>query len=453
MRDAAQVSVNDSDYSSNNIEKVFKDNSNIKSTYYLPRPSIITYIRTIIGDILGWARYTYMRAGTDSGSGVETRPFDHNYNNSREVALVNKGIVNQFPYNLPNNMEVGRTHLQYYAINLEDENVIPWFNLVMDDKDIYNSEDFYYTYSTKNITFSGTGHTTTGPEGIESSRYELMMFINTMAKSFLAANHKPDLDVISPTEGNSISVTSPRFNVSFIPYDYDLKDADNLTAKIYMQNQSGQYELLKTENGLKSSQRYDYEIDNKYYGTDLNDILKKLKVELIDNSGASAFKEINLRIVNDVVVPNPSLTYKEFQNTSKPTIKVNLSKTNTNTTQKLMVKLKDNTGNVIKSDVIDNLNDEQEIHYQFEGIQDTIDFTKPYIIEVQQICPQYNKQSHVVSGNLYIDTQNPEIKNLSLSNGEFLSENGNLIDYDNPIFKGTLEDNDPEVRGVALLKR
>ena len=73
-------------------------------------------------------------------------------------------------------LEIRRTHSQYYQLNLEDEEVIPWYtmwtnrttgnqgsgsgNLMATQVNPYDVRNNYYTYSKGNITFSGTGEQT-----------------------------------------------------------------------------------------------------------------------------------------------------------------------------------------------------------------------------------------------------------------------------------------------------
>ena len=127
-------------------------------------------------------------------------------NNDKRQKVIyetNEGLITNYPFDITNSdkkfMKVALTHHQYFQLNLEDEDVVPWYNLT-DYKDIndygsdgsrvnkYDSRNFYYTYSKGNITYSGTGHTNGYTED------ELKLFVNTMVKAERGANHAPTLD-------------------------------------------------------------------------------------------------------------------------------------------------------------------------------------------------------------------------------------------------------------------
>ena len=61
----------------------------------------------------------------------------------------------------------------------------------------------YYTYTRKNITYSGTGHR----EGYTD--FETKLFVNTAIKAYSIANHAPEITVLSRrTTTRSVKVQS-----------------------------------------------------------------------------------------------------------------------------------------------------------------------------------------------------------------------------------------------------
>ena len=89
-------------------------------------------------------------------------------NNTKTVKPVNSSALTLYPFVLeggdyddPSKMQVASTHYQWYKLNLEDEEVVPLFNLYAGDGyDKFNDDAMnnYYTYTKGTITFSGTGH-------------------------------------------------------------------------------------------------------------------------------------------------------------------------------------------------------------------------------------------------------------------------------------------------------
>lgn len=150
---------------------------------------------------------------------------------SKTVAKVNDGLLNQFPFNLNNTTpQVAETHNQYFTLDLEDEDVVPWYNITGGTRDPNDSWNHYYTYSKGNVTYSGTGHTSSNfPD------WEQKLFVNTMFRAFMGSNHAPMLTVYNPVEYNAATdnfiPSYQDINLSFMPEDYDFNDR-NLTVSI-----------------------------------------------------------------------------------------------------------------------------------------------------------------------------------------------------------------------------
>jgi hypothetical protein len=158
---------------------------------------------------------------------------------------LNEGLYTRYPYILANNpqkqLNVATTHEQYFQLNLEDEDVIPWFTLNGESNtkfknsnrkyvyDKYDGRNNYYTYTKGNITYSGTGHSS--PNGTGNKLDEHKMFMNTIIKASRSANHAPTLEVKNLDENKIISKSQETFEFSFTANDID---GDPLSGEIYI---------------------------------------------------------------------------------------------------------------------------------------------------------------------------------------------------------------------------
>ena len=197
----------------NSVEQFIKTNQSILFTH-----------DTIFGTTGNWVKNFMDDTGqkepfTDLGNGAP--------NTSKATKKVNDGLITTYPFKLDDNVEIATTHNQYYTLDLEDPNVIPWYNITGSNRDPYDSWNHYYTYSKGNITYSGTGHTNTNfPDE------EQRLFVNTMYRAFLGSNHAPMLTVINPKEGDVIPAHQ-KIELSYTIQDFDLKDK-KLSTKVFL---------------------------------------------------------------------------------------------------------------------------------------------------------------------------------------------------------------------------
>lgn len=110
------------------------------------------------------------------------------------IKSINSAQINNYPFELSNSIPVAQTHTQWYQLNLEDPDVVPWFNLTGGNFNNNDSRNYYYTYSKGNITYSGTGHS----NGFTDA--ELELFVNTIVKAERGANHAPEIECSIPSE-------------------------------------------------------------------------------------------------------------------------------------------------------------------------------------------------------------------------------------------------------------
>lgn len=147
--------------------------------------------------------------------------FDNSWNQINKVKVVNSAQINNYPFKLDNTISVATTHTQYYQLNLEDPDVVPWFNLIEGTFNEGDARNYYYTYSKGNITYSGTGHS----NGFTND--ELKLFVNTIVKAERGANNAPQVDCNIPIEytesNNSLNTVIANQDYSF---NVDAKDFD-----------------------------------------------------------------------------------------------------------------------------------------------------------------------------------------------------------------------------------
>lgn len=156
------------------------------------------------------------------------RSKDGSFPTTTTAYRANEGPLTQYPYTLGaatgNTLSIATTHYQYFRINLEDPELVPWFNLTGGGSPYnynkYDSANNYYTYSKGNITYSGTGHS--APSGTP----ERQLFVNTIIKASRGGNHAPVLESVTgpSTGGNAVYSSQRSYELSFNAYDLDLDD-------------------------------------------------------------------------------------------------------------------------------------------------------------------------------------------------------------------------------------
>lgn len=239
--------------------------------------SILFTHDTIFGQSGNWVNNFKADTGqinplTDLGYGAP--------NKSTTTKKVNEGLITTYPYDLADNITIAETHNQYYTLDLEDPKVIPWYNITGSDRDPYDSWNHYYTYSKGNITYSGTGHTSTGfPDD------EQKLFVNTMYRAFQGSNHAPALTVLNPTE-NDIIPAHHKIDLAYTLQDFDLQDT-KLSTKVFLGDKEV-YTNNDVANGATIVQSIDHGMPNGGKVV--------LRIEATDSQGAKIEKTINLTI-------------------------------------------------------------------------------------------------------------------------------------------------------------
>ncbi|WP_433945225.1 DUF5057 domain-containing protein [Paenibacillus sp. SN-8-1] len=212
-----------------------------------------------------------------------------------DTKKVNTGLLTDFPFALPSDISVGSTHGQYYTLDLNDPEVIPWYNL-SGGRTASDSWNHYYTYSKGNVTFTNSGHTGQTKTGYTVG--ERQLFLNTMYRAFTMANHGPVITVFSPVEYNptlnNFIPTYEAIPVHYLVEDLDIGDtALKTTVNFIYQDGNVERRVTKIDNrpiisGTTINESFDNPLPN---GGDLT-------VEIIakDSRGAESKKQIKVKV-------------------------------------------------------------------------------------------------------------------------------------------------------------
>lgn len=171
-----------------------------------------------------------------------TRAKTGEFPRSNNTVKLNDALVTNYPYIL-GDIQVSETHHQYFQLDLEDEDVVPFYTLsgsgngyMFDSNDGRND---YYTYSKGNITYSGTGHSKPG-----AYLTEKQLFVNTMVKAIRGANHAPIISVSGIQDGQYVDAAAG-LSFDFLAEDFD--GEPTLDVNIYVDTKNnGSFSLLKS---------------------------------------------------------------------------------------------------------------------------------------------------------------------------------------------------------------
>lgn len=200
---------------------------------------------------------------------------------TRKVTKVNDGQITSYPYVIPDEFTIGKSHAQYYQLNMEDDDITVWYCLSdtspsgegpysISPNDVRNN---YYIYNKKNLMYTVVGHEAIDTEyGLDAGsiygEYEVKLFINCMIASYQAAVQGPEVEITNADarigssgeyimmantdQFDSIDTPAPAKTVYFRPRDPNL-GISNLSVKIYRYNSLGDAVLIKPDVYLKGT--------------------------------------------------------------------------------------------------------------------------------------------------------------------------------------------------------
>ncbi|KDR93821.1 PA14 domain-containing protein [Peptoclostridium litorale DSM 5388] len=253
----------------------------------------------------GFVGFTDSRTYSGSGSGK--------WDNSWETTVafkLNKGVITMYPYMIGEQISISPSHQQYWDIDLENEDVVPWFTLTTKngnshDKSInkykYSPRAHYYTFSNGNVTFSGTGH-----KSPSSSMDEKKLFVNTMVKAARNANHAPTIQVFNLDENEIISTSQEKLEFSFMAEDID---GDDMSGAVYINDVPVE---TYGEGSIKSGGSVKVEITKQQLKSIINsDDSFEIRIEVKDSKGAMAQENSSFTIQR---FANPTISIGESGN-------------------------------------------------------------------------------------------------------------------------------------------
>lgn len=267
---------------------------------------------------------------------------------SRTTKKINDGLITTYPYALSDEIVVALTHNQYYTLDLEDSEIIPWYNITGNSRDENDSWNHYYTYSKGNITYSGTGHRG-GSESFPEDEQKL--FVNTMYRAFLGSNHAPEITIHTPTEKQVIP-TNQNIELSYTLQDYDLKDK-KLSTKVFMDGKE-----VSAETDVTNGSTINVSIPHNLH--DSKEVT--IKVQATDESGAVSEKEVKVSIqkINANLEVSRSLKSNSLVEVGKP-VKVEYTVTPKNITGKEAQAISGNSVTVGSLQLVENFPTNLEI--------------------------------------------------------------------------------------------
>lgn len=206
--------------------------------------------------------------------------------NTKKVTRVNVGAITNYPYTIPEEIEIASTHPQYYQLDMENKNIVVWYCLGYDDtRDDYEKDYFkvtpndvrnnYYIYNIGNVTYSGMGHIAYYETELdmEVCAKEIELFVNTFVAAYRAAA-KPltveitNDDATKDAAGDYYLCVDVDSSNPKIAYGNDVKDEYKTQKKV-----GDEYQLDATV--TKTSKRVYFRLVNtSSYGSAMNYSLK-----------------------------------------------------------------------------------------------------------------------------------------------------------------------------------
>ncbi|MEG0805831.1 MAG: DUF5057 domain-containing protein [Lachnospiraceae bacterium] len=142
------------------------------------------------------------------------------------VNILNQGVVTNYPYKIPDLIEVGSTHAQNFQLNMESD-VIVWAALTDEysrtyapqiksilgksyradsktlGRGVYSSKESdaangYYLYNIGNITYTGLGHNRKNSQPYNKlTTDEVKLFTNLMISSYRMSADRPEIPILN----------------------------------------------------------------------------------------------------------------------------------------------------------------------------------------------------------------------------------------------------------------
>lgn len=188
------------------------------------------------------------------------------------INIVNRGQITNYPYDIPDLIQVANTHAQNYQLDLENKDMAVWYTLTDqytktyadEAKNImgvnaYNSavtadkvgrgtyssvecdgRNSYYIYNINNVTYTGLGHKT------NMTDQEIKLFVNTMIAAYRSRPIPPGIEITNEDaiiEGSSATI--------YVPFDSNLDYEKSMIDVSYKVTDPSLLELTNREYELE----------------------------------------------------------------------------------------------------------------------------------------------------------------------------------------------------------
>ena len=137
-------------------------------------------------------------------NGAKFNAKDNDKYGTTKASQNNKGIVTLYPFTLASELNVGGTHQQAYALDLEDENMTVWYSLAGDNNTKAGSSlfagsprdgrDNYFIYTYGNVNYCGAGHSNVTGIGKDNND-ERYLYLNIICNSVRKSVKQPSIFV------------------------------------------------------------------------------------------------------------------------------------------------------------------------------------------------------------------------------------------------------------------
>lgn len=197
-----------------------------------------------------------------------------------KISIANQGQITEYPFKIASSISVAPTHTQYYQLNLEDDDMVVWYNLSDNLGELNNNNNNtknygyyssregdarnnYYIYNKGNITYTGLGH----KAGMTDD--EIKLFINTMISSYRAGYAQPEIVVTN----DDVYTSSTNDQYLYIASDADTAEA--VTSSEYVT-----INYMVQDNSVINTKDRQYYVSYYTNIPDPNDSSKTIRVEL-----------------------------------------------------------------------------------------------------------------------------------------------------------------------------
>ena len=182
----------------------------LKPVAYLPNSGKTKTVPEVQGFPYGWMDITW------KSDDIKYRKTNSSYN-TYNADKVNEGAITTYPYYLEDEIDIARTHHQYYTIDLYTDDdkdgetdLVVWYTMGgnynnTSRKDVLNN---YYIYNKGNITYTGFGdfNDTSSRDGATVVD-ECKLFVNTLVAAYGASVKPPQVTVYESEENLTPTTT------------------------------------------------------------------------------------------------------------------------------------------------------------------------------------------------------------------------------------------------------